>query len=162
MVVVVFAIGPQDLYAIRARVECQYHDQTARLREHAVVCQHLREAHAVVGHLAAMAHTAVKSSPVAIPASVHGISTQLASLRAALERGRASLRREGLPAVAPAELPPPPLPALRPAVADAVDALRTGTKPTVCCPCALRVIAYEWLSWAQSNSPDAEKPQPSI
>jgi len=108
--VVFFAAGPQDLVAIRARFEDQWREQTARLRQHAVMRQHLCEAHAVAGHLAAMPQTAMESNTAVMLASIHAINSQLASLRATLEQGRASLRCEGLPAVEPAEPPPPPPP----------------------------------------------------
>jgi len=91
----------------------------------------------------------VDSNPTAMLAFIHGINSQLASLRAALEQGRASLWREGRPAVVPAEPPPLP-PVLQPTVANAVAALRAGKQSKVCFPCMLQAIAYDWFYWAQS------------
>jgi len=157
-----FAAGSQDLAGIRARVESQCRDQTARLREHAVMRQRLLEAQAVAGHLAAMPQTAVESSPAAMLASIHAINSQLASLRAALEQVRANLRCEGRPPVngPPLRPPSPPPPTLQPAVANAVAALLAGTETEVCTQCALRAIAYGCLSWVQSVSHYAEELQP--
>jgi len=121
----------QDL----TRVESQHRELTARMRRRAVVRQRLREAQAVARHLEVMPQTD-EQDPTSALSFIHGVTTQLAALRKALEQGQASVRADA-------------------ATPDQDHAVVTAVACTATVPCSLKMEQRQDLSASPSSATPA-------